>query len=94
MAEHGWIAPKGASHLARLAELLKDEATLPPVTAAALSSFQGIDKRLHARPVTWILDSLAGAAGFEPANAGTKNRCLTTWRRPSRRPVDARKARL
>ena len=28
---------------------------------------------------------LAGAAGFEPANAGTKNRCLTTWRRPSRR---------
>src|SRR6478672_9409547 len=30
--------------------------------------------------------SLAGAAGFEPANAGTKNRCLTTWRRPSRRP--------
>ena len=26
---------------------------------------------------------LAGAAGFEPANAGTKNRCLTTWRRPS-----------
>ena len=37
---------------------------------------------------------LAGAAGFEPANAGTKNRCLTTWRRPSRRPVDAGKARL
>src|SRR5690349_24388049 len=28
---------------------------------------------------------MAGAAGFEPANAGTKNRCLTTWRRPSRR---------
>src|SRR3954471_8162890 len=27
---------------------------------------------------------LAGAAGFEPANAGTKNRGLTTWRRPSR----------
>jgi hypothetical protein len=27
--------------------------------------------------------SLAGAAGFEPANAGTKNRCLTTWRRPN-----------
>src|ERR1700754_860954 len=26
---------------------------------------------------------LAGAAGFEPANAGTKNRCLTTWRRPN-----------
>ncbi len=25
---------------------------------------------------------LAGAAGFEPANADTKNQCLTTWRRP------------
>lgn len=31
------------------------------------------------------ISRLAGAAGFEPANAGTKNRCLTTWRRPSRR---------
>jgi hypothetical protein len=26
---------------------------------------------------------LAGAGGFEPPNAGTKNRCLTTWRRPN-----------
>jgi hypothetical protein len=26
---------------------------------------------------------MAGAAGFEPANAGTKNQCLTTWRRPN-----------
>ena len=25
---------------------------------------------------------LAGALGFEPRNGGTKNRCLTTWRRP------------
>ena len=25
---------------------------------------------------------LAGAAGFEPANADTKNQCLTPWRRP------------
>src|SRR6186997_2075484 len=33
---------------------------------------------------------LAGAAGFEPANAGTKNRCLTTWRRPSRCIRDVR----
>ena len=24
----------------------------------------------------------SGAEGFEPANVGTKNRCLTTWRRP------------
>ncbi len=26
--------------------------------------------------------NLAGAAGFEPANVDSKNRCLTTWRRP------------
>src|SRR3546814_1894287 len=26
---------------------------------------------------------LAGAAGFEPAHAGTKNRCLTAWLRPN-----------
>ena len=25
---------------------------------------------------------LAGVAGFEPANAGIKTRCLTTWRHP------------
>src|SRR5437870_10984738 len=27
--------------------------------------------------------SLAGAEGFEPTNAGSKDRCLTTWLRPS-----------
>lgn len=27
---------------------------------------------------------LAGAGGFEPPNDGTKNRCLTAWRRPKR----------
>lgn len=26
---------------------------------------------------------MAGALGFEPRNDDTKNRCLTTWRRPS-----------
>jgi hypothetical protein len=25
---------------------------------------------------------MAGAGGIEPPNAGTKNRCLTAWRRP------------
>jgi hypothetical protein len=33
--------------------------------------------------INGVDEGLAGAAGFEPANAGTKNRCLTTWRRPS-----------
>ncbi len=27
---------------------------------------------------------MAGPAGFEPANAGIKTRCLTAWRRPNR----------
>ncbi len=29
------------------------------------------------------LKNMAGAEGLEPANAGSKTRCLTTWRRPS-----------
>lgn len=27
--------------------------------------------------------TMAGSAGFEPANDGTKTRCLTAWRRPN-----------
>lgn len=27
-------------------------------------------------------NTLAGKEGFEPPNAGTKTRCLTTWRLP------------
>ena len=30
---------------------------------------------------SWL--KLAGAAGFEPAHGGTKNRCLTAWLRPT-----------
>lgn len=29
---------------------------------------------------------LAGVAGFEPAHADTKNRCLTAWLHPSKGP--------
>lgn len=32
-------------------------------------------------------EMLAGALGFEPRYVGTKNRCLTTWRRPNRAGV-------
>jgi hypothetical protein len=32
----------------------------------------------------WVFQSLAGAAGIEPANAGIKSRCLTAWRRPNK----------
>ena len=32
----------------------------------------------------YVMNSkLAGAPGFEPGNVDTKNRCLTTWRRPT-----------
>lgn len=27
---------------------------------------------------------MAGAPGFEPGDAGTKNRCLTAWLRPNK----------
>ncbi len=37
---------------------------------------------------------MAGAAGFEPANADTKNRCLTTWLRPNGVPKHIRKYNL
>ena len=30
-----------------------------------------------------MMISVAGSAGFEPANAGTKTQCLTAWRRPT-----------
>ena len=30
-----------------------------------------------------LREKLAGVLGFEPRNAGTKNRCLTTWRHPN-----------
>ena len=34
----------------------------------------------------WKSIPLAGAPGFEPGNADTKNRCLTAWRRPNEEP--------
>ena len=39
-----------------------------------------------------VTDELAGAAGFEPAHGGTKNRCLTAWLRPNTRVDDGRDA--
>ena len=30
-----------------------------------------------------IKNKLAGAGGLEPTNAGSKDRCLTTWLRPN-----------
>jgi transposase len=36
MGEHGWVAPKGPGHIARLAELLEDEAAVPASARAVL----------------------------------------------------------
>lgn len=52
MAEHGWVAPKGPSHIARLAELLEDEAAVPaaarPVLTAMLEMLAELDRRIAA----------------------------------------------
>ncbi len=37
---------------------------------------------------------MAGAAGFEPANVDSKNRCLTAWRRPNKRKSYAIKVKF
>lgn len=36
----------------------------------------------HETQASHLRERVAGAPGFEPGNAGTKNRCLTAWRRP------------
>src|SRR3546814_15391014 len=49
----------------------------------ALSEYVIEHGSASARSPTVSLQLLDGAAGIEPANAGTKNRCLTAWLRPS-----------
>jgi transposase len=50
MAEHGWVAPKGPSHIARLADLLEDSDAVPaaarPVLAAMLEMLAELDRRI------------------------------------------------
>lgn len=50
MAEHGWVAPKGPSHIARLAELLEDEAAVPPgarpVLKLLIEMVEDLDRRV------------------------------------------------
>lgn len=36
MAEQGWVAPMGPSHIAKLAELLEDEAVVPALHGRSL----------------------------------------------------------
>src|SRR5689334_22321942 len=49
---------------------------------AAASAAKALRTGRGMRSGSW---NVAGAAGFEPAHAGTKNRCLTAWLRPNRR---------
>lgn len=50
MAELGWVAPKGPSHIARLGELLEDEASVPasarPVLGLLLEMVEELDRRI------------------------------------------------
>jgi transposase len=50
MAEHGWVAPKGPSHVGRLAELLEDEAAVPqaarPVLRMMIEMIEELDRRI------------------------------------------------
>jgi len=50
MAEHGWVAPKGPSHIARLADLFGDGDAVPaaarPVLAAMLEMLAELDRRI------------------------------------------------
>lgn len=50
MAEHGWVAPKGPSHIARLADLLGDGDAVPaaarPVLTAMLEMLAELDRRI------------------------------------------------
>ena len=59
-----------------------DRAICPRNCPTNLSHADQISAPIYLKILDFLV--LAGAAGFEPANAGTKNRCLTTWRRPSR----------
>jgi transposase len=50
MAEHGWVAPKGPSHIARLGELLEDAASVPasarPVLRLLIGMVEELDRRI------------------------------------------------
>lgn len=59
----------------RQSSLWEESLSLSPGQLGSIQSFNG-----H-RAGDYF--SLAGALGFEPRDGGTKNRCLTTWRRPN-----------
>ena len=42
----------------------------------------------------YIEEKMAGVPGFEPGNAGIKNRCLTAWRYPNKKSFTSRRGYL
>jgi hypothetical protein len=66
-----------------LTSMRKTRCFLPSAapSRAGLSAMRTADCPV-VRRVAWM----AGAPGFEPGNVGTKNRCLTAWRRPIKAP--------
>ena len=42
-----------------------------------------LSPQAEARDMEFALDAVAGMAGLEPANAGVKVPCLTTWLHPN-----------
>lgn len=54
----------------------------PPETAWSALRAANL-KAARTGDISDLISKMAGTAGFEPANAGTKTQCLTTWRRPN-----------
>lgn len=52
----------------------------------------GCKVTLEERNVLEVRHEIARAEGFEPTSDGTKNRCLTTWRRPNFKETFAKNA--
>ena len=49
---------------------------------AGPAGFASLDSNPQTKNALWRRETkMAGPAGFEPANAGTKTQCLTAWRR-------------
>lgn len=58
------------------------------------SNPSGMNQRNKKDPSGHFISLMAGPAGFEPANDGTKTRCLTTWRRSNALYILSHKLRL
>ncbi len=64
------------------------------ITVIDLIGWVGLDGKMNDNKKGNLAQRLpflfAGAAGFEPADVGSKGRCLTTWRRPNHKGPNVR----